>query len=571
MSWISSLVSRAKRPDPVSLSQDVTAIIGPPAIVHQPRLVPDDRLAIPPAIKEYVVPVQAGTQLTLYVAAGYETRAPFRSLCKQLGRSRFWTLQPPQIVPGEQLISIRDSLRVAHPEAPTRAQLDIAEFIRRAAKAGATDIQLRQHRNCAGYRFSIDGEYTGNLATLTKLDLREMNATLFGMADEGSVDGYYTDNCTGGAAIVKNLEKFGISDTCIAVRLQFAPTAHGPECSIRLQSVEQVARPLDDLGLRPHHVQLLRDLSDYEGGATLFSGPTGAAKTTLLAAVINDYFIRHPDERGITIEDPVEIHLHDAVSQWPMTAQDAEIRATELGRHIRKALRCHPQLLMLGECRDNESADAFLQGGLTGVVGLSTVHTTNALTIIPRLRAWGIDNYILTNTAAITGLVAVRLPKTLCPHCRIPLRVALAVPGPRSLEIERAHQALASYAGDAFPLRNEPVPSFTGACVRKLDGCPHCRSGKREGKPSYGDSGRTLIAEIIQPDEQLLQLMSSGRFSDAERHVRCELGVPSLREDAIERVAGGQICILDAYNATGQFSPHRLRGARPPAHLKAAS
>ena len=570
MSWL-PFRRKAARPDQLSLTEEVTDIIGVSAVSQPPRLVPDERLSIPAGIKEYVVAVQRGNNLTLHVAEGWEQKTAFKSLQRQLQRSKFWTLQGIEPIPGGQIEAFRESFRVSHPSAPTRAQLDIADMLKRWAIAGVSDGALRQHQTYGGYRLSIDGEYSANRAIHSKREIRDWNATLFGMADEGSIEGHYTDRCTGGAAIVENLKKFGIDEHCTAIRLQFAPSAHGPECSVRIQSAIQVARPMDELNLGAADLRQLRDMADFEGGAVFVSAPTGQGKTNFLASWINDCCERHPAERVITIEDPVEIHLRDEVSQWQMTAQDAETRGPALAKLIRQALRSNPQRLMLGECRDFESVDAFLQGGLTGVVGFSTVHATTALGIIPRLRAWDVDDYILTNTGAITGLIAVRLPKTLCQHCRIRVRDAMGSSSARSEEIEHAYQALTQYAAASFGVRGVPVPSLAGAYVRDPGGCEACRAGKREGKPSYGDAGRALITEIINPDEKLLQLMCGGQFGQAEHHVRAELGVPSLREDAISRVARGEICVLDAYKATGKLSTHRLRSLKSGSMLKAAS
>jgi general secretion pathway protein E len=570
MTWL-PFFRKAAGTEQLSLTEDVTDIIGVSAISQPAKLVEDDRLSIPAGIKEYVVAVQRGNFLTLHVAEGWEQKTAFKSLQRQLERSKFWTLQPIQLMPGDQIEAFRESFRVSHPAAPTRAQLDMAEMLKRWAIAGVSDVQLRQHQNFGGFRLSIDGEYTGNRAVLSKKEIRDWNHTLFGMADQGSIDGHYTDRCSGGAAIVENLAKFGIAEHCTAVRLQFAAAAHGPECSIRIQSAQQVARPMDQLGLSAADLQLLRDMADFEGGAIFVSAPTGHGKTNFLASWINDCCARHPGERVMTIEDPVEIHLADEVSQLQMTAQDAETRGPALAKLIRQALRQHPQRLMLGECRDFESTDMLLQGGLTGVVGLSTVHATTASGIIPRLRAWKIDDYILTNTGAITGLIALRLPKTLCQHCRIRVRDATSGSSPRTDEIVRAYEALSQYAAASFALRGAPVPALAGAFVRNPDGCDVCRVGKREGKPSYGDAGRALITEIINPDEKFLQLMCAGHFEQGERYLRAELAVPSLREDAISRVARGEICVLDAYKATGKLSAARLHSLKSGAQLKAAS
>jgi type II secretory ATPase GspE/PulE/Tfp pilus assembly ATPase PilB-like protein len=163
----------------------------------------------------------------------------------------------------------------------------------------------------------------------------------------------------------------------------------------------------------------------------------------------------------------------------------------------------------------------------------------------------------LTSPSIIRLLGAVRLVPVLCEGCKIPIRAALHLVHGGTPDLQEKISRLQRFANRAFGLRHQPVPVIADGHVRNAEGCPACRKGKVLRK-SYGVVGRTQLAEMIRPDDHLLDILYGGDHAAAHRYVRGDLKIPSLREDAIERIAAGHLCPIDAEQHLGLFEDHHV-------------
>jgi general secretion pathway protein E len=289
----------------------------------------------------------------------------------------------------------------------------------------------------------------------------------------------------------------------IDFRLSIMPSVHGEDAVVRVLDRAQVEHTqgrltLDTLGFEPALRDDIRRLARLPHGMLLVTGPTGSGKTTTLYAVISE--INHGRDKIVTIEDPVEYQLPGVV-QIPVNDK----KGLSFARGLRSMLRHDPDRVMVGEIRDTETAQIAVQAALTGHLVYSTVHANTALDVIGRFLHMGLDPYNVV--AALNGVLAQRLLRINCPHCRtpeIPTRDALS------------HYGIVSAAGHGFA---------------RGTGCGHCRG--------TGYRGRRAVAELLRLDDELRDLIAARapmtRIKDAAR----ARGLQSIREAALAMVCRG--------------------------------
>jgi len=195
------------------------------------------------------------------------------------------------------------------------------------------------------------------------------------------------------------------------MRISIVPTVHGESTAIRLLTLSGELRSIDKVGFNARDIDKFKELLHRGGGIILVTGPTGSGKTTTLYSAINE--LRKLNLNIITIEDPVEIQL-DGIEQIQV---DKKIDFT-FAKALKNILRHDPDVIMLGEIRDEESAKIAIQCAQTGHLVLSTLHTNTAAGTISRLKQMGIPGYLIAST--VLGVISQRLLKRNCPHCQKP-------------------------------------------------------------------------------------------------------------------------------------------------------
>ncbi len=291
-----------------------------------------------------------------------------------------------------------------------------------------------------------------------------------------------------------------IDERPVDLRVASLPTPFGESIVIRILNADFTFHSLFDLGLNEANLAIVNEMVRRPYGAVLISGPTGSGKSTTLYAALQE--INKPEVKIITIEDPVEYQMGN-VTQMGVNARIGLTFAAGL----RTILRSDPDVVMVGEIRDPETAEIAVRAALTGHLVLSSIHTNDAPSALTRLVDMGVPPYI--TGSSLLGVVAQRLARKLCPECRKPVKVPHAV------------LTAAGYT----PAEAKDVT------VHGPVGCERC-SGS-----GYG--GRLGLFEVMRVDEDITRLFLTSAPSDQLRELALEKGMVSLRRDALDKVAQG--------------------------------
>jgi type IV pilus assembly protein PilB len=297
------------------------------------------------------------------------------------------------------------------------------------------------------------------------------------------------------------------------VRVSMVPTVHGQKAVLRILDKTKLKPNLEALGLDEHDYLALSRAIAQPSGLVLVTGPTGSGKTTTLYSALQN--LNKPEVNIVTVEDPVEYQL-PRVSQ---IQTHADIGLT-FAEGLRSILRQDPDIIMVGEIRDVETASIAIQSSLTGHLVLSTLHTNDAAGAVARLLHMGIEPFLIVSSLLIAQ--AQRLYRRLCPHCK-----------------------QAQELSDEILRTNGIDPArFEGGVVFGQKGCPHCNR--------MGYQGRDAIMEVLRGSEAIRQLILERGATDAVRRLAVEEGMVPLRESGLRRVAKGDTSLDEILRVTAQ-------------------
>ena len=382
----------------------------------------------------------------------------------------------------------------------------VHSIIAQAAERGASDIhlepQLEEGRGSAELRvrMRIDGVLSdeasvpkrmvsgviSRIKIMSDLDIAERRVPQDGRVGL-TIDGRHVD-----------------------VRVVTLPSVHGESVVMRILDKDNARLDLEKLGMAPHELDRFRRAFRRAHGAVLVTGPTGSGKSTSLYAAINE--LNEPEKSIITIEDPVEYQL-EGVTQVQINPKAGLTFATGL----RSMMRADPDILMVGEIRDRETAQIAIEGALTGHMVLSTLHTNDAPAAVTRLIERGIEPFLIAS--AIDCVVAQRLARTLCVNCK--RRIMLPA------EVVRDHGFNTPFDIEAY----EPV------------GCTRCGGS--------GYRGRLGVFEVMLMSEEIRTMTLARAASEQIATVAVREGMRRLREDGLEKVKSGLTSIAEVARVTG--------------------
>jgi type IV pilus assembly protein PilB len=370
-----------------------------------------------------------------------------------------------------------------------------------AVKEGASDIHIEPGDNLLRVRYRIDGRLverlrpplgmaaavSSRIKIMASLDISERRLPQDGgihvMMDKRPID----------------------------LRVSTMPGKHGEKVVIRIIDNEKASVNLEKLGFNYETLKQWRKLIALPNGILLVTGPTGSGKSTTLYACLQE--LNQDDVNICTVEDPVEYNL-GGVNQFQVNEKAGFTFASAL----RSLLRQDPDILMIGEVRDVETARLATQAALTGHLVLSTLHTNDAPSSITRLYNLGIEPYLVG--ATVCGVLAQRLVRKLCQHCKQPYE-----PSPNEKrQIERL-------AGGG-----------TVDQLFKPKGCARCRN--------LGYSGRIGIYELFVPDDQMFDLISNGASLNSLKAMANSQGMRTLRMDGLEKVKAGITTLEEVHRVT---------------------
>ncbi len=316
----------------------------------------------------------------------------------------------------------------------------------------------------------------------------------------------------------------------IDMRVATAPGVNGERITIRLLDRSSVLHDLADIGFGEDHLVVINELIRRPHGIILVTGPTGSGKTTTLYACLAK--INTPDLNILTVEDPVEYQL-EGITQVPVNSKIDLTFASVL----RSYLRHDPDVIMVGEIRDGETASMAIQASLTGHLVFSTIHTNDAAGAITRLVDMGIEPFLVASS--LSGLLAQRLVRRLCPDCRVVYR-------PTDEELTKIGIDAAAFAVGHVripPLRSKYTPPPRGMLYRAREGgCPKC------GKSGY--RGRMGIYELLLLDNDIRQMALKNADSNAIKQTAVRGGMRTLRDDGAGKVLAGVTTIEEVLLVT---------------------
>ncbi|MEJ5365496.1 MAG: type II secretion system ATPase GspE [Desulfosoma sp.] len=369
----------------------------------------------------------------------------------------------------------------------------VNHLISRAVDVGASDIHIEPLKKLVKVRYRIDGvlhdqedipkKFQAAIASRIKLMAR-MNIAEMRLPQDGRI-------------------KFKMAKKEIDIRVSSLPTVFGESLVLRLLQKEDILLDLDILGFPKDLLGRFKQIISLPYGILLVTGPTGSGKTTTLYAAINE--INSPDRKIVTVEDPVEYQL-DGVNQVQV---QPKIGLT-FAHCLRSFLRQDPDVMLVGEIRDLETAEIAIQAALTGHMVFSTLHTNDAAGAITRLEDMGVEPFMITS--AVVAVLAQRLVRKVCSACMDEIVLS-----------EEERRILAQ----EFSVSPEAVP----ASYRKGRGCDQC------GGTGY--RGRIGLFEFLPVDEPIQREILKGSDRNAIVAKAVELGMRTLRRDGLEKVVDG--------------------------------
>ncbi|OJF90903.1 GspE/PulE family protein [Alkalibacterium sp. 20] len=356
----------------------------------------------------------------------------------------------------------------------------------------ASDIHLDSKENNVSVRYRVDGILRSD-RTLPKSLMNSLVARIKIMAGLNITESRLPQDGRISTIVI---------DKKVNLRVSTLPTVFGEKVVIRILDMSNVFNKVADIGLQEDTLRDYEELIKQPSGLILLTGPTGSGKSSTLYGSINE--LNSPESNIITIEDPVEYQL-DGINQVQV---NAPIGLT-FAKGLRSILRQDPNIIMVGEIRDTETAEISIRASLTGHLVFSTLHTNSAIEAIPRLFDMGVEPYLVVSS--LSGVLAQRLVKTVCKDC--------------------------AYTRKASPIEKELFEKrdMTIEDVTLGKGCDVCRH--------TGYRGRMAIHELIVITDDVKELMmNQASIQEIKRHIKNK-GVRFLIDDGLEKVRQGKTTI----------------------------
>lgn len=387
-----------------------------------------------------------------------------------------------------------DRLIARAEEAPVVKLVDL--IIRQAIEERVSDIHIEPFKDKISLRYRLDGKLyevpppakhlhlpiISRIKILSKLDIAEKR-----LPQDGSF-------------LVKMEER------PVDIRVSVIPTIYGEKIVLRILDRSNVVLDLNQLGFDPKQLEEMRRSINAPYGLVFLTGPTGSGKTTTLYAILSE--IKNPTKNIITVEDPVEYKL-EGINQVQVKPEIGLTFSTAL----RSFLRQDPDIMLVGEVRDLETAQICVRSALTGHLVLSTLHTNDAPSAISRLMDIGIEPYLVA--PSLLMIVAQRLLRKLCPNCK-----------------------------EAYEPRSEQLGGLKlkAELIYKPKGCPKCSQ--------VGYRGRLCIAECMTVNEKIRELINERASFQKIREVAKASGMQTLYQSAIKKVEEGITSLEEALSVT---------------------
>ncbi|HEY9072178.1 MAG TPA: ATPase, T2SS/T4P/T4SS family [Candidatus Ozemobacteraceae bacterium] len=375
----------------------------------------------------------------------------------------------------------------------------VNKMILDAVRMRASDIHIESFENIVQVRYRIDGilydilpiEKSAHQAIISRIKIMSnLDITERFMPQDGSF-------------------KLRVKNQQIEFRVAILPSIYGQNCTIRILDSGRVNLELKSLGFRDEELKIFEYNIGRPWGLCLIAGPTGSGKTTTLYSGIS--LINSRQIKIITIEDPVEFKISGVHQMQVHENKVDESRSLTFAKGLRAILRLDPDVILVGEIRDYETAEITVKAALTGHMVFSTIHANSAIETVSRLENIGVDPYLFAS--ALTVLVGQRLVRKICPHCKT--------------QIETTPYLLASLGLDFEAYKNHKF--YKGM------GCKECNNS--------GFRDRTGIFEVIEVNQSLKELISQRQSAVALlKHLRSQK-IPTIQDSCLNKVLEGEVPI----------------------------
>jgi len=382
----------------------------------------------------------------------------------------------------------------------------LIELILYAAYAlSASDIHIETFENYARVRFRLDGILT----EIVQFDLTTFNRILNRIKVTSGLKLSVKNNAQDGRFTIK------LPDLELEIRVSTLPDAYGESIVMRLLDPKSISVPLEKLGFLDYFIDILLKEISKPNGMIINTGPTGSGKSTTLFALLRKLI--SPEHKIITIENPIEYHVK-GITQTQINLD----KGYTFLMGLRAALRQDPDVIMVGEIRDSETAKTAVNAALTGHLVLSTLHTNSAFGAFPRLIELGVDPKILAT--AMNIIVAQRLVRKLCPYCKVEMNAK------DKKNQEKMEKIIDIYKN--IKNKEKYIDVNKEYKIYEAVGCPKCNH--------TGYKGRIAVVEGVLMDEQLEELLKT---NPTEREIiknTRHQGILTLKEDAVIKIVKGE-------------------------------
>jgi type IV pilus assembly protein PilB len=402
----------------------------------------------------------------------------------------------------------------------------VATILRYAVEGKASDVHIEKHENGVKIRFRVDGILHTSI-TLPRNTHRSIVARIKVLSNlrlderRKPQDGRFSAVIGGGK---------------VDFRVSTFPTHDGEKVVMRILDREKGFITIDDLGLSDTYKDMVHRAINKPHGLILISGPTGSGKSTTLYSMLSS--LDRETKNVLSLEDPVEYYI-DGVNQSQMRPEIGYDFATGL----RTTLRQDPDIIMVGEIRDAETARLAVQAALTGHLVLSTIHTNSATGIIPRLVDMGVDPYLIAPTLVLG--MAQRLVRRICPNTGTPMQVT-----------ESMHEMLTTEFAELSP---ELRPTIPTEVLDIETGNKECPSGTR---------GRIAVFEMYETSPELEQIILNTPTDDKLRAIAQKQGMVTMKQDAIIKAFNKQIPFTEVHVLGGMLLGENIDTIQDTAAIK---
>ncbi len=439
-------------------------------------------------------------------------------------------------------------------------------LLKKAVEAGANDIHIEAVNNRTRIEFRIDGALR-IWETWTQREGEQLLSSIYShsIGQSGSTANWNEPQAAMLTSDAKGRDSITLPKGVISVRCQWVPLSNeGRYLDMRLQydsahlfGENFVMADVDSLGFSQEQLKVIQSLRSLPGGMRIFSGPVNQGKTTTLRVTLNRRMAETNMQLNcLMVEDPPEGGIIGARQIGVSASVKDDQREKTFVEIMRCALRLDPDIVMLGEIRDLQTAKFAFRLALTGRQVYTTGHVYSALATPMRLRDIGIEPYMVYDHHLLRGMICQRLLRTMCSHCRIPMAQAQDELGPIIRDVNRRVRAgMAIMEATRSKVSGNPMDRLTEPDLRNVyyanqEGCPKCFKGR---------AGRTICAEVIETDAKLMALLLDNRMDEAQRYWLSPFGLNGVTMlwHGLEKVRRGDVSPNDGEFELGWFATER--------------